>query len=635
MSSPEKLLSGLAHKENPSKEAKNRMKMRMMNRIDSPVLKGLQASIRPSRQTAASIRDRVLSRIKLPDSVRIFPSLKSHIKLSKAEMMELKSILMDRLVPVRQPLYPSILKWSAAFAVFLLLVRLMPFAFMPSVSRADSAVQLLPQSGDVSMFVGGIWVPVSEPYDITSPMLIRTGEDGSATVVLHDDGVFRLGPNTTIRLQDLSDRPTPAPDTPTVTFVRGTLWMLGLLPPTLRSIVVELPSGDEVSLNEGSVSISDDGNLAVAVFDKRAVVLHNKEEAFLLDGEMVRPERSLIVFPIPRADLDSSWTKDNSTFDSVHRAGVLQHEQERREELAGILPNSFFYPIKRVAEEVDVLFTVGNDARAQKRVDQADTRLNEALALLDQGDPAQASGSLLEYRESLLALTAGTGDNLVKFLVKKQLDEAAASVGTVAPEDDRYAIKTSILEVSAAVPDADLKPEDIEGYVLVDKLGALDRALGPTGSREQAIDIYDDIKPYIGELLSDDKDVHPLLKKEATALLVNTSERLEKLTTGSGATNEEFQTIAKELKPYLPAEPAQVLLSEEELDARVKAMVSRIFVFRTPISRYNQLMLELRTLEKDPNRGTLLRRLYHALPPNGLAIDVQAEIKELGDELKK
>jgi hypothetical protein len=314
---------------------------------------------------------------------------------------------------------------------------------------------------------------------------------------------------------------------------------------------------------------------------------------------------------------------------------VLQHEQERREELAGILPNSFFYPIKRVAEEVDVLFTVGNDARAQKRVDQADTRLNEALALLDQGDPAQASGSLLEYRESLLALTAGTGDNLVKFLVKKQLDEAAASVGTVAPEDDRYAIKTSILEVSAAVPDADLKPEDIEGYVLVDKLGALDRALGPTGSREQAIDIYDDIKPYIGELLSDDKDVHPLLKKEATALLVNTSERLEKLTTGSGATNEEFQTIAKELKPYLPAEPAQVLLSEEELDARVKAMVSRIFVFRTPISRYNQLMLELRTLEKDPNRGTLLRRLYHALPPNGLAIDVQAEIKELGDELKK
>lgn len=632
---PDELLSGLASKENPSLDAKNRIKMRMMRRIDSPVLASLRSHVRPSRQTTLSIRQRVLGRIALPNSVRIFPALKNSVSLSSLEIAHVKSLVMRRLQPVRVHVFHETLKWGAAFAVFLLLVRLMPVAFMPSVTRADSAVQLLPQSGDVSMFVGGIWVPVSEPYDILSPTLIRTGSDGNATIVLHDDAVFRLAPNTTIRLHDLSDRPAPAADGPTATFLRGKLWTLGLLPPTLRSITLELPHGQQIFLNEGSVSIDDERGVSVSVFDKRAVVTEGTREAFLVSGETLRPDNSLTVFETPRSAFSSSWTTENLTSDSVHREGVQQFEQQRREELAGILPTSIFYPIKRVAEEVDVLFTVGSDAKAQKRVDQADTRLSEAVTLLDHGDQEQASGSLLEYRESLLSLASGTGDNLVKFLVKKQIDEAAASVGTVTPENDLYAIKTSVLEVSAAVPDADLKPQDIEGYVLVDKLGALDRALETKENTQQAIDIYNDIKPYIGELLSDEKDVHPLLKKEATALIVNASKQLTTLTTENEDTTTELTDLATDLEQYVPAESEQVLLSEEELDARVTAIVNRIFVFRVPVSRYNQLMLEMRELQKDPNRGTILRRLYHALPQNGLAQYVQMEIKQLGDELKK
>jgi hypothetical protein len=91
--------------------------------------------------------------------------------------------------------------------------------------------------------------------------------------------------------------------------------------------------------------------------------------------------------------------------------------------------------------------------------------------------------------------------------------------------------------------------------------------------------------------------------------------------------------MQSDVAQYLPPEPEKVLVSEEELNATVQAMVERILLFRHPLSRYNQLQVEMQSLGKNPNRGTLLRRLKAALPI-GLGEYVNTEIKKLGDELK-
>jgi hypothetical protein len=291
------------------------------------------------------------------------------------------------------------------------------------------------------------------------------------------------------------------------------VWTLGLLAPNAHPIDIDLNGAGTLALSEGSIDIDERASSAVAsVYDRRASIMRDREEAFLVSGETItfNAQSSLIPTPLPTWKFTTSWVRDNIDRDAVHRKEVLLLEQQRRERLAGILPTSILYPFKRVAEEVDVLFTVGSDARAQKRIEYADTRLNEALTLLDQGEQTQASGSLLEYKQTLLGLASGTGDNLVKFLIKKQLDEASASVAALTPDDERYAIKQAVLQVSAAVPNADLTPDDIEGYVLVDKLASLDRLLAAgSGATERALAAYRDIQPYIGDLLSDDKGVHP------------------------------------------------------------------------------------------------------------------------------
>ncbi len=299
--------------------------------------------------------------------------------------------------------------------------------------------------------------------------------------------------------------------------------------------------------------------------------------------------------------------------------------------MAGILPTSFLYPAKRIAEEVDVLFTLGSDAKAEKRVRQADTRLSEAMTLLQNGENDEAADSLTEYRDTLVALASGTGDNLVQFLVRKQIDDLSTSVTVATADSQLAAVQQAVLDVSAALPNADLKPRDIEGYVLVDKLTALNNSLVTSRNLTGAVVAYQEIQPYLKTLLAEDSDVHPLLQREAKSLLVSTASLMGQLQTEQRVV--AMEGVAADIAQYLPPEPENILLSESELNAQVQAIVDRIFALKLPRSRYNELMNAMRDLEGNPNRGTILRRLYRALPENGLAGYVRTEIKELGDEL--
>src|SRR5690606_33149688 len=114
-----------------------------------------------------------------------------------------KERMLVRLEPLRKPFLDVFLQWTAACAAFVLLIRVLPFVFLPSMTQAGSVVSVLP-SGEVHMTVAGITVPLEEGVELSHPALIRT-LDGEATVILHDDAVLRLAPHTTIRLHDLTD----------------------------------------------------------------------------------------------------------------------------------------------------------------------------------------------------------------------------------------------------------------------------------------------------------------------------------------------------------------------------------------------------------------------------------------------
>src|SRR5437588_537511 len=74
-------------------------------------------------------------------------------------------------------------------------------------ARIEAPVGLLPGPGEGSVLIGGPWQPVTGEVRLNKSALIQTGADGFATLIVHDDGVVRLGSGTTLAIHDLSDRP--------------------------------------------------------------------------------------------------------------------------------------------------------------------------------------------------------------------------------------------------------------------------------------------------------------------------------------------------------------------------------------------------------------------------------------------
>ncbi len=636
-------LRTLAENVTPSDIKRHAIKAHMQARIRPNILLSAVSGAVPSSSVRLSLKDKIFRAIR-PELAQNLESLASKTHLAPSSLQTLRNVILSRLQPLQPvPVVHTGFKWAATFAVFLLIIRSMPLILLAPATQAEVGVQLVPNGQNVSVYAGGVWRDVTEPQIITNAVMVRTGTAG-ATLVLNDDGVLRLGSDTTVKLHDIGDRPQPHVDGPTATLLRGKVWAFGLLPPIVEGLIVETSNGT-LTLNAGSVSLEDDGkgSVTVAVYDRGITLENNQQTSFLVSGEktVLKEHKAFGIQNMPTRSFADSWVTQNLSQDAVHRSDIAKLQEERRTEVAGILPTSSLYLAKRFAEQVDVLFTLTHDGRTEKRIAQANTRLNEALSLIQEGQGSEASVPLAEYKDSLVALAADDNDNLVKYLIQKQIVDASASLTTASesPDASIQLLKDAVAHVGAAIPNADLKPRDIEGYVLVDKLMMINNILSKGEDMTLAVSEYAEISPYIEALLADEGGTHPLLKKEANSLLVSTSallkdaENMEK--------NELFIAMKEDVAQFLPAEQTQILVSEEALNAQVMAMMDRIFCkkcaggpFKHPASRYTELQNVFRDLVSNPDRGTLLRRLKVALPDK-LGEYVKTEIQELGGELER
>lgn len=599
--------------------------------FDETTLQRLAASVTPNDALRARVKNRMRNAIE-PVSLR---RSVAGVQPSSSLRLKLRECILGRLpLETHDSFMHGSLKWAASFALFLLVIRMMPLVFLVPPTKADVGVQLIPIGNDVSAFIGGVWRNVPTPEVVSGPLMIRTVGESKATLILNDDGVIRVGNDTTFKLHDIGDRPQFAHAGPTATLVRGQIWVLGLLPPVTESISIETVNGS-IDINSGSASIREDsGRTTVTLYDRGATFRHDGETSFLVSGErgIANADGAFSIVKLPVSAFADAFVSQHLEQDAVHRTEIGKLQQERRARMAGILPTSILYSAKRIAEQVDVLFTLTHDGRMEKRIRQADTRLSEALALVKEGQNTEAAAPLTEYRDSLVAMAGGTGDNLVKYLLKKHIADASVSVDPQTSSGKIQLVRSAIVDVSASIPDTALQSRDIEGYVLVSKLTEINHMIAVQGNLSGALLAYADVSPYLQSLLAQEGGAHPLLQKEATSLLVSTSSLIKQAAKDSQ--NSIVVAVQTDLDQYLPDEPDTTLVSEAELQGIIDGILKRIFIFKAPLSRYNQLLHEMSELRGNPNRGTLLRRLYRALPEFGLGEYVLTEIKNFGDELK-
>jgi hypothetical protein len=622
----------------PTVHAREAIRRRIMQKIDAPAVLALaREAVSPGKDLAKTVWQRTLERISPLAGHSFWSRLRAAVAPPEGLADLLRSRLLPRLDPV--PAYSTFsraLRVTAAFALFAFVVRMSPFLFLASHSNADSPVLLVPMQGEVSVLMSGLWEPVKGEVTLKNDAQIRTGKDGLATVIVRDDGVLRLASDTTVDVQQLSDREKDFPHSGAFALVSGTMWVQALVPETLSPGWVVSTSFGDLRVNEGSVSIHvDAAKTDVAVWDRIASVRQGRTDIALVTGEgMVLTKGGVHdVRTMVARESESSWVTENLKRDAVHRKEIALLQQARHAQNAGILPTSTLYPVKRVAEAVDMLLTFGSEAKAQKMLDQANTRLDEAAALLadGSGSVAAAAAPLAEYKQTLLAVATGSGQD-VQSLVQEQLASEAADVSAALPDDQSYLIKKTVLEAAAELPRSTIKPEDVQGAILVDSLSALTHKV-QQGDLAGATTGFNSLKTALAMAQDPSSRMSTQLRKEARAALTAfaVTVRGQDQDSGTGA------QLSVDLVHYLPSSTSTALrpMTDDEVDAVAQGIYTRIFLYKQPRSRYDQLLFEFQQLEGNPDQGRILRRLYHVLPENGLAKYVRTEFQRVREEVAK
>jgi soluble cytochrome b562 len=635
-SAPGELLRKAQSAVHPGKATKDRVRSRMQARMAAPTfLEQARESLVPHR----TFQQKVWARISSSFSP-LQPSLWDSVRDSLSPDGDVSLTLWQRIQMRLQPSYVHVLvsrpiKLVAAFSILLFVVRVSPFLFLAQPTGAVASVQVVPTRGQVEMLIGGLWQQVENEITLYKPTTLRT-QEGEATIILYDDAVIRMAAHSTLSLNDFSDRPAEPDTVPDVSLQNGSLWVLGLIPRHLEGLAIGTVQG-RVVVHEGSTSITQNGsNADVQVWYRSASVLRRGKQMFLVAGEKVKLQKDNIplITKSDIADTDTAWATNNIAKDAVHQREIAQMQQERHAASAGILPDSGLYPAKRLAEAVDMLFTFGSEARAKKMITNANTRLNEAAALIKQGNEEEAKQPLREYKETLLAIASGSGSNATvqSLLEKEVVREATADVAAALPDDPSYVLKQTIRDTIAALP---VDKPDTESADILDQLSAAKRH-ADEGEMQTAKVELEKLKSALPIVISGEgTPIQTDVQREVEATITSLAAAIEPKDDAKDAEvlPEDISLAERRaLRVSAGTVLAPIALTDSEMDSMVRQMENRITKGVTSIqARKEQLRIELHRIEGHPDQGKILRKLYRALSDTSLAEYIKAEMHKVSE----
>ncbi len=625
---PESLFHRLKDDVTPSADQRTRVQNVIMKRIEgSAALARARQEATPTSDQKLSIKKSVEHRIAYPAVQSLFDRARGFLQPSADTRMTIREMIFAKLQ--RQPVASSfsfgLSKWVAAIVIVAVALDAGSSLFLAPRISAQSPVILRSTVGHVQLSLEGLWQPITQKeIELTHAVDLRTDETGEASILFNNEGTLRMAPGTTISLNTISRRPAASYEGPTLTLVSGKIWFQAFLPDQLPGFSIATTAGT-VMLHAGSLSLekTQKGVVHLEAWDRHVTVQNAGKQFALVAGEAadLTSSSAVSVTRLPANAYKRTWVAQNLERDAVHQREVAQLQQERRSAEAGILPNSVFYSVKRAAENVDVFLTLDPQARIEKRLAQASTRLNEASVLLAQGD----SGALIaldEYKATLLSVASGSGDNVIaEALVHQEVAENSADVSATSPDDALYVLKKTVLETSAALPNTVVNERDVKATLLVDSIDALHDAVRK-GDSDRVELMLVALAPELTDFKrGGDTELRPEARREVNLLLTSVAVRLEE--EPQPGMQSLSADVADTLAGYLPDAQLHVVgqsvnvvrvMTDAEVGAAVRRTMDRINEYETERGQLNMLLADIKRFEGNENEGRYLRHLFEELP---------------------
>lgn len=623
----ENTIQRLAKTASPS--AKARIRGQILRRIEGKLLLDAAKAESPER---AKLKKHILARVALPKAAGMLEGIRTALSPSLATVLDLRAEIIDRITlwqPIPAPLWQRTWKPVAVTAALALVLRMTPALFIATPIEASSHNLLNPTEGVVSVTDGAEWNQLSGELVLDHPITIRTNSESTATIVIGSDAVLRLSENTEVNLREAAFDPSNAGPIARVSY--GQLWVMSSLPEALLAgTSVVLPQGT-LGIKQGSVSVlADPQQSAIQVFHGFARIMPTGEDPIhLIQGDqlVLLPEGGTQRHLITDAMRQEEWVIENLSRDAVHRSEVTKRKQELAEAAAGILPDSAFYLLKLASEKFDLGLTLSGKSRHEKKLMHAQTRLNEAVALLNAGKAEEAARPLEAYREAIRSI-ATLSEEEVRALLSDSLLSSSATVADALPNSDLYAAKEAVLEAAAEVEATEILPNEIDLYLLSDALLEIG-SLVSQGEILQATSAFNGIEGAVASVTTDQKLGETVIEKDALkavktilrsiafsltqaeevvqgdegALIASLKERVDGLS--PSPTSTSVATLDKNPK---------ICMTVREVLRRTNQFLASVYTYQTPVGQRNAVLQQIASLPDCPQSGRILAKVMNKVP---------------------
>jgi len=264
------------------------------------------------------------------------------------------------------------------------------------------------------------WQRIGSETEVSLGDEIKTGAESSAEINFFDQAVARLDEQTEVAVSDLEiDADNSAKQKVAVKVVAGRLWSRVMrfldqdssyraetseVVATVRGTAFVLdatnPGSPIVQVIESNVAVSsaEEGGAEELVGSGEEAVL-SRAAATSSEAVALRPPMKILRRKIEERILNSRFFKDNENFDKEFSTGLNQREKEKIRRIAGALPGSPEYGLKRLGEKLRFSLSADTDRRDDLTLQYADRRFAEIATLEAEGRSQVAARLLPDFQK--------------------------------------------------------------------------------------------------------------------------------------------------------------------------------------------------------------------------------------------
>lgn len=301
---------------------------------------------------------------------------------------------------------------SFVLCLFFLGFIMQPFTEVGSV-KAYSPPKITTFSGAVTVERQGELLRVSNDFTLQENDIVQTGPAGFAEIVFADSSLVRLSTSTRLRLRQVDTRIVNS--ITELSLHSGDLWVNTLGLTGLQSSFTVHSRDLSVTANRSSifdVKASDEYVRVVALSDVLGLSLYNEGiyiPTTLNKGNLVKVRQETkystyldqLSFQNRLYDFDLDWIVSNYTQDQFYIETLSRSRLAELERIAGITPDSYFYPVKEFRRAARLAMTFDPVRQAKLELMYANQKLIEAEVLFERGKDDTAKRTLSNSSSSL------------------------------------------------------------------------------------------------------------------------------------------------------------------------------------------------------------------------------------------